>query len=412
MFGSPQLVTVETVNELSLLLTVRGSRPELSPYLLLSHMDVVPVCEERWEHPPFGGLIRDGFIIGRGAIDVKQTTHAILESLEHRLKTGDAPQRSLYVALGHDEEVNGDEGAKQIGKLLRERGAKPLFVIDEGTAILDRFIPGVRSLVGVVGVCEKGYLSVEVTARGEAGHSSIPPPVTAVGKLGHALARLHPNPQPLLLGRGPEMELLNVAAAVARGPFRLAYANFWLFGGLIQKAFLRNRAMQATIQTSTAATIIRGGYKENVVPGEASAVINHRVSPLQDRDAVLAVDRAAIGDPSLEFRVLRESAPSPIAPYGEDDAPFGLLGATLQQLYGEDAMAVPGVMIANTDTRHYLELTEHVYRFNPVVLRPDQLGMYHGDREMLAVHNYHNCVRFYYRLMKNSESAAAVANMP
>ncbi|KAF0302320.1 N-fatty-acyl-amino acid synthase/hydrolase PM20D1 [Amphibalanus amphitrite] len=411
VFNSP-LVTVEIVNELSLLLTVHGSRSELRPYLLLSHMDVVPVNEERWNHPPFGGLIKDGFIIGRGAIDVKQTTHAILESLEHRLKTGDAPKRSLFVALGHDEEINGTRGAKEIGKLLGERGAQPLFIIDEGTAILDRFMPGVRSLVGVVGVCEKGYLSVEVTARGEAGHSSIPPPETAVGRLGHALARLHPNPQPLLLGRGPEMELIQLAGAVAKGPFRFVYANFWLFKGLIQKAFLKNRAMQATIQTSTAVTIIKGGYKENVVPGEATAVINHRVSPLMDRDAVIAVDRAAMRDPSLELKVLRESAPSPIAPYGEEDGPFGLIGATLQQMYGDEAMAVPGVMIANTDTRHYLELTDHVYRFNPIVLRPDQLGMYHGDNEMIAVDNYHHCVRFYYRLMKNSESDAAVAKMP
>ena len=411
MFSSP-LVSVEVVNELSLLLTVTGSRPELRPYLLLSHLDVVPVNEERWHHPPFGGLIRDGFIIGRGAIDVKQTTHAILESLEHRLKAGDVPKRPLYVALGHDEETSGIQGAKELGEVLRKRGARPLFVIDEGLTILSKFLPGVSDPVAMVGVCEKGYVAVEMTARGEAGHSSIPPPVTAVGKLGHAVARLHPNPQPLLLGRGPEMELLHVAAAVARGPFKIIYSNFWLFKGVLKRAFLKNRAMQSTIQTSTAVTIIKGGYKENVVPGEATAVINHRVSPLETRDQVLDTDRRAVSDPSLEFKVLFESAPSPIAPYDENDAPFGLIAGTVQQIHGENAMTAPGVMIANTDTRHYLDLTDHVYRFNPIVMRPDQLGMYHGDNEMISVENYHNCVRFYYRLMKNAESDAVVALMP
>ena len=371
MFSSP-LVTVEVVNELSLLLTVTGSRPELRPFLLLSHMDVVPVNEERWNHPPFGGLIQDGFIIGRGAIDVKQTTHAILESLEHRLKAGDPPQRPFYVALGHDEEVGGLKGAKEIGKLLRERGARPLFIIDEGNTITDKFLPGVEHPIAKVGVCEKGYLSVEMTARGEAGHSSIPPSETAVGKLGHAVARLHPNPQPLLLGQGPEMELIAAAAAVARWPFKFIYANPWLFGGIIRKILLENRIMRWMVRTSTAVTIIKGGYKENVVPGEAFAVINHRISPLQDRDGVVAIDRQAVGDPSLEFKILRYDAPSPISPYGEDDAPFGLIAGTVKQLYGEQVITVPSILGANTDTRSYLDLTDHVYRFDPIMLQPEQ----------------------------------------
>ena len=411
MFSSP-LVTVETVNELSLLLTVTGSRPELRPYLLLSHMDVVPVCEERWKHPPFGGLIQDGFIIGRGAVDVKQTTHAILESLEHRLKAGDPPQRPFYVALGHDEEVSGLQGALEIAKVLRERRIRPLFLLDEGYLVMERLLPGVEEPMAMVAVGEKGYLAVEMTARGEAGHSSIPPPETAVGKLCRAVAQLHPNPQPLLLGRGPEVEMVKMAAALARGPFKIAYANFWLFGGIVRKAFLKNPIMRALIQTSTAVTIIKGGYKENVVPGEASAVINHRVSPVQDRDAVLAIDRQAISDLSLEFKILHEDAPLQISPYGEDDAPFGLIAGTVKQLFGEQVMTVPSVLTGQTDARHYSDITDHVYRFYPITLRPDQLGMFHGDNEMISIDNYHNCIRFYYRLMKNTESDAVVAKMP
>ena len=304
------------------------------------------------------------------------------------------------------------KGAKEIGKLLRERGARPLFIIDEGNTITDKFLPGVEHPIAKVGVCEKGYLSVEMTARGEAGHSSIPPSVTAVGKLGRAVARLHPNPQPLLLGRGPEMELIAAAAAVARGPFKFIYANPWLFGGIIRKILLENRIMRWMVRTSTAVTIIKGGYKENVVPGEAFAVINHRISPLQDRDGVLAIDRQAVGDLSLEFKILRYDAPSPISPYGEDDAPFGLIAGTVKQLYGEQVITVPSIMGANTDTRSYLDLTDHVYRFDPIMLQPEQFTMFHGDDEMISVDNYHNCIRFYYRLMKNSESDAAVAKMP
>ncbi|XP_037090200.1 N-fatty-acyl-amino acid synthase/hydrolase PM20D1-like [Pollicipes pollicipes] len=409
---SSHAVTVEVVNELSLLLTVAGSEPQLSPYLLLSHMDVVPVVEEHWSWPPFDGLVQDGYIIGRGAIDVKQTTHAILESLERRLLAGDLPRRPLIVALGHDEEVSGREGAARIGHLLEQRGARPLFVLDEGITLMQGFFPGVRQPLAVVGVSEKGYLALEVTARGQAGHSSIPPVPTAVGRLARAVNRLHADPQPVLFGRGPEMELLRVMGPVASPPFRLVYANLWLFGAVLKRAFLKNPALRASVQTTTAVTVLRGGYKENVVPAHASAIINHRISPLQDRDDVMACDRNAISDPEMEFEVLHHSPASPISPYGEDDAPFGLLAGTVRQLYGDDVLTAPAVMVANTDTRHYLHLTDNVYRFNPIVLRPDQLGMFHGNDERISVENYHNCIRFYYRLMKNMESDAVVAQMP
>jgi len=169
--------------------------------------------------------------------------------------------------------------------------------------------------------------------------------------------------------------------------------------------------MRASIQTTTVATVLRAGYKENVVPGEATAIVNHRISPLEDRDIVMACDRRAISDPDIELKVLHYAAPSPISPYGERDAPFSLLAGTVHQLYGDDVMTSPAVMVANTDTRWYLDLSTHVYRFNPLLMRPDQLKMFHGDNEMISVENYHNCVRFYYRLMKNAETDNVVAQM-
>lgn len=216
IYSSP-LVTVETVNNYSLLYSIKGSDVTLRPYLLCSHLDVVPVEAEKWDVEPFSGTIKDGFVYGRGSIDVKNTLmvclrlssshhhfklnrfvvlivvsfQAIMESLEYLLKGGFRPKRSFYIALGHDEEGQGIDGAQEISKVFVRRGITQFeYLLDEGMMIFKEQFPGVKDNVAIVGVAEKGFLTVKVKATGSVGHSSMAPKETAITILARAVSKL------------------------------------------------------------------------------------------------------------------------------------------------------------------------------------------------------------------------------
>lgn len=124
-------------------------------------MDVVPLGElDVWSYPAFDGRISDGFIWGRGAIDDKNNVLAQLEAAEYLLSRGFQPERSIIFAYGHDEEVSGKSGAAFIAEHLKSRGIKVEFVLDEGFAIIDGVIPGVKGPVALIGTEEKGYMNV------------------------------------------------------------------------------------------------------------------------------------------------------------------------------------------------------------------------------------------------------------
>ena len=175
-------LTRELVGEYSLLYTWKGRDERLKPILLMAHQDVMPVEPEtlaRWEQPPFEGRITDGYIWGRGAMDDKCTVLGIMEAVEMLSGQGLQPQRTIYLAFGHDEEVGGYGGAAKIAGLLRERNVELEYVLDEGSPIADGFFPGVSQPVALIGIADKGYLSLELSVEAESGHSSMPPPSIA-----------------------------------------------------------------------------------------------------------------------------------------------------------------------------------------------------------------------------------------
>lgn len=161
---------VETVTGLSLLFTWQGTDAEADPIVLMAHMDVGPVepgTEDDWDQDPFGGTTVDGELWGRGSLDDKGPLIAIMEAVEHLLDSGFVPSRTVNIALGHDEEIGGLEGAKRTAELLSERGIRPWFVVDEGGWVVDEIPPLTNEPVALVGTAEKGYLNLELIARSE-----------------------------------------------------------------------------------------------------------------------------------------------------------------------------------------------------------------------------------------------------
>src|SRR5205814_3117464 len=188
-------------DELTLLYTSPGSHPSAKPMLLKAHQDVVPIApgtEPDWTEPPFSGNVKGGFVWGRGAWDDKGNLIAELEAVESLLAAGFQPKRTIYLAFGADEEVGGVRGAAQIAKLLASRGVKLDFVIDEGLLITEGTLPGVDKPIALIGVAEKGFLSLSLHASATPGHSSMPPPPgrSAIAMMSGALKRLDEQPFP------------------------------------------------------------------------------------------------------------------------------------------------------------------------------------------------------------------------
>jgi carboxypeptidase PM20D1 len=396
----------ERVAEHALLYTWPGSDPALEPILLLAHQDVVPVEGlQRWHHPPFEGAVADGYVWGRGAIDDKASLVGICEAVEWLLGQGFRPERSVLLAFGDDEEVGGERGAGKIAELLARRGVHAAFSLDEGLAIV---MPGVIPLLerpaALIGVAEKGYATLEVTADAAGGHSSTPPRHTAAGVLAREVTEIEDHRFPGRIGGvtaaffaylAPEMPL------AARVPF----ANLWLFAKPLDWALSGDPAVNALLRTTTAVTMLSASPKENVLPARATATVNFRILPGETADAVLARVRSLIRSPHVEVRF--ESPPhdpSQVSP--SDGAAFGLLQRTIGEVF-PDAVVAPGLVLGGTDSRHYGAITANRYRFEPFQFDASDLKRPHGIDERIGVANYADGVRFFVRLIQNASGPGA-----
>ena len=269
------------------------------PILLLAHQDVVPVPDaEHWRHPPFSGARADGRIHGRGAIDDKNNLLAQLEAVEFLLSTGYQPTRAIYFAFGHDEETGGLEGAQRVVEWLVAEGVRFEWCLDEGLFIINRIVPLYPQPVAMICVSEKGFVSAEVAvsvAASEAGHSSAPGNVSAIGILGRALDRLQRKKAPTYYGAN-ERALMEWLAHGFPFPMRVLVSNLWLFSPLLRLAMAANPKTATTVRTTSALTVVRGGDKANVLPMDAHAIVNHRIHSNDSVEGILAFDRAVIAD--------------------------------------------------------------------------------------------------------------------
>jgi carboxypeptidase PM20D1 len=380
-----------------------GTDTSLKPILLMAHQDVVPVepgTEGRWTEPPFAGRIAGGYVWGRGAMDDKGNLMAVLEAVERLVVEGITPRRTIYLAFGHDEEVGGRHGAARTAALLAARHVQLEYVLDEGGAIATGLVPGIAGPVALVGIAEKGYVSLELTVQAEGGHSSMPPPQTAVGILSAAVARLEARQLPRHI-RGATAAMLDFIGPEMAFSRRLVFANRWLFGGLIMRRFGATASGNAMLRTTTAPTIIAAGVKENVLPSSARAVVNFRILPGDSVASVLRHARQVIADPAVNVQVLAGTTnePSPVSPDTVES--FRLVERTIRQV-APDAIVTPWLLVGGTDARHFTPLTPNVYRAGVARLGPDDLKRAHGTDERVALGDYARTIAFYVQLIRNT----------
>ena len=221
-----------------------------------------------------------------------------MEAAEALAVSGFKPQRTVLFMFGHDEEVSGS-GAEAGVALLKSRGIEPEMALDEGFMVLNPS-PLTGKPTGFIGIAEKGFLTLDLTAREPGGHSSTPPRRSAIGRIARAVQRLEDNPLPARID-GVAAQTLDALAPQFPIERRLVIQNRALFGPLLEWFLARDPATNAMIRTTTAVTLVRGGVKENVLPQSATATVNLRLLPGDDVAGVIARVREILGDDAIEI---------------------------------------------------------------------------------------------------------------
>ncbi len=392
----------QLIDELGLLYTWQGEDTAKKPAIFIGHIDVVPATEnlDAWTRAPFSGAVYNGFIWGRGALDDKGCVLAILEAVEGLLASGFEPERTIYLAFGHDEELGGPRGARATAAMLKEKGVSAAYSLDEGLVITDGIVPGMSGPLALVATAEKGYVTIELSVETEGGHSSQPPAETTIGILARAITRLETSPMPAEL-KGPVKRMFEYAGPEMDLPMKVVLANLWLFGPVVKGQLQKGAATNAGLRTTIAPTIIHAGVKENVLPATGRAVINFRLMPGDTSDAVLAHVRETVGDPRVKLKFLGE--PRPPSPVSDDrNAFFGAIAKSVRQVWPEAAVA-PSLQIGGTDSKHYTEISQNLYRFTPFWFREHDLTMFHGVNEKVAVERYLEAIQFYGLVIQNTQ---------
>ncbi|MEQ1756362.1 MAG: M20 family peptidase [Micropepsaceae bacterium] len=397
--------TREIISEYSLLYTWQGTDPTLKPLLLMSHMDVVPVApgsEANWKHDPFAGDIAEGYVWGRGTMDTKAGIIGQLEAAESLLDDGFKPKRTIMFAFGHDEEIGGRDGNEKIAALLAQRKIQLELVDDEGGAITTGVVPGVDSPIALVGVAEKGYVTLELTAHSPGGHSSLPLPIgeTAIGRLAHALEKIEASPFESRIDGVSKDFLLRLMPAMQFGP-KLAVANLWLLEPLVIRSMNLSPGSAAGLHTTIAPTIIKGGIKENVLPPEATLTINFRIHPRDTSQTIVEHIRRAVDDDQIDIRVSNPGR-EPSSTSDVHGPQFALIASTLQKVK-PGVLVVPNLVSGGTDSRYYSGLTQNVFRIVPAELTADDLKGFHGTNERVPVSSMALIASFYSELIRGAD---------
>jgi carboxypeptidase PM20D1 len=372
------------------LLTLSGRNQDLDPILLYAHLDVVQADAEGWKHDPFSGFNDGTFLFGRGVFDDKLDVVTILGAFEALLVSGWRPERTIYVALGQDEENDG-LGAVAVASLLQRKGIHLEMVLDEGSAIVDDKVPGIRRPIAAVAIAEKGYLDLELCTSGAEGHSSSPPDLTAVAIVSEAIERLSKRPPPRELNSLVRRTITYGAAEMTPG-YRVVARNLWLTAPIVEKIMESNDVTRSLLGSTQAATIFNAGTKANVLPGEACAVINYRLFPGTDAANMTRRVDEIVHDPRVRIEA-KGYTPAPV-PSDLDSNPGQILSRVVLTEF-PDAVVVPVVSPGTTDSRHFATITEEIFRFSPTHLSDGQLEAIHGVNERIRVSDVDKAFQFY-----------------
>lgn len=366
------------------------------PAVMMAHYDVVPVNEEKWDKPPFAGIIEDGILWGRGTLDTKVTFNGILSAANSLIGQGFRPEKDIYFAFSGGEEING-QGAPNIVAYFTEHGIHPAIVVDEGGAVVENVFPGVKQPCGLIGIAEKGMLNAQYRTLSAGGHASAPKPHTPVGVLAAACKRVEDHPFKAHID-GPAAQMFDTLGRYSTPLYRVIFANMWCFGWIIDTLGRKSGGeMNALVRTTVAFTQMEGSSARNVIPPEAKMVSNIRLNPADSVASALAYLKKTVNDPAVEITSLESFEPSPVSETGCDA--WEKVAAAVANTW-PGCIVSPYLMVQCSDSRHYRDLSNHVYRFSAMDLTAEERSTIHGNNERIRLETAAKAVEFYIRLMR------------
>ena len=366
------------------------------PSVLMAHYDVVPVEEENWTHPAFDAKIVDGVMWGRGTLDTKVTFNGILSAAENVIKQGFTPENDIYFAFSGGEEVNGN-GAKNIVKYFKDNGIELEMVVDEGGAVVEDVFPGVKQPCGLIGIAEKGMLNLEYSIASSGGHASAPAPHTPVGQLAIACTKVEAHPFKAHFTK-PVLEMFDTLGRHSSFLYRMIFANLWCFGGVLDNMCKKSGGeLNALMRTTVAFTQMSGSKAPNVIPPSVSMVSNLRLNPEDSVDGAVEYIRSVINDPAVKLTVGDHMEPSPIS--RTDCAGWERVSNAVAGTW-KGCLVAPYLMVQCSDSRHYGEISDRVYRFSAMDLTAEERHTIHGNDEHIRLETIEHSVEFFIRVIK------------
>ena len=392
----------EKISKASLLYTWQGTRMDLDPIAILAHMDVVPAADtlgDSWQHPPFSGFNDGQFIWGRGALDMKNVLICTMEAVETLLEEGYVPERTVYLCFGHNEEtsIGENNGAKAIVKTLKDRGVHLEATIDEGGAIIPVDIKGVLqgNLVGI-GIAEKGCANVKITVHSDGGHASQPPKHTAAGELAKVVRDLERHPfEPQMLTMVYDM--FRTIGKNTAFPIRWLAPFVLDFQPLFFAIACQFPPGASFVRTTMACTMLKGSPSSNVLPQEASVILDCRMLPGTSAQDVERHIRKVVRNKDIDIEFIRCKETTAISPV--DSKAYSVLSELSQQREGKNIVA-PYLVMGRTDSFHYEAICENIYRYSPFLVDASLLLTTHAANERCPIDQLTEGVRFYKMYIK------------
>lgn len=387
---------IEIIHEGAFLYKIKGEKSEKLPILFMAHMDVVPAAKDtldKWKHEPFAGIVENDIVWGRGAKDMKSQLIAMFEGTEYILNENKQLDFDIYFSLGFDEEVGGRNGAKYVADYLKEKNIKFAMIIDEGGMISDGIL-GLKEEIALVGTCEKGYADIKISYNAQGGHSSMPPQSTALGKICEAARKLEQNQMPLKITE-PLSEMLTRLSKYTNGISKVALNNNKVFSPILKSILSKSPESNALARTTTALTMAKGAEATNILPNSAYIIVNFRILPGDTLDDLLAHIKNVIGE-EFQLEALITKNPSKLS---KIDDKFDLVSKSIKLAYENVSEVVPFIMVGGTDSKHFDDLSDHIYKFGPFRCNSEDRKVIHGINEFMTFKDLKIGIEFFYNLI-------------
>lgn len=396
-----KVAQVERIQDYSLVFHLKGNSSE-KPVAFMAHYDVVPVLDT-WNYPPFEGLVEDGYVYGRGTLDMKGHLVALLEAIESLLEDNAKFERDVYILLGHNEETGSnvvDSGALNTMTYLKDKGVQFHAVLDEGGAFLNGKSLGIDGSIALVGIAEKGYLDVQLSSQAAGGHAAMPPKRSALYDVFEAGIKLEKDKFKPSFNDATN-QMFDHLIPYMKPLYRILFSARHLIQPLLLKVLVSNPMTAAIVRTTSVMTMAEGSKAPNVLAQEGKVNINCRIVPGDSVEKTLARIQAKVGP---NIKVTQKLGTDPTSVSSSQHRVFKLLESSILSIYPEYKCVAPYLMVAATDSRVYDGMSEVVYRIAPFASMDQDLHTVHADDERLKIEDYFKGIELFKLLIRTTSS--------